>query len=46
MANIFTSNGRYPGTKIALKDKYKRLYHFTSFDTFPDFIIGTPNSDT
>lgn len=34
MANIFTSNGRYPGTKLALKDKYKRLYHFTSFDTF------------
>lgn len=34
MANIFTSNGRYPGTKLVLKEKYKRLYHFTSFDTF------------
>lgn len=30
----YTSHGHYPGTKLIGKDRYKRLYHFTSFDTF------------
>lgn len=29
-----TSNGVYPGQKLKGKDKYQKLYHFTSFDTF------------
>lgn len=30
----YTSNGVYPGQKLKGKDRYKKLYHFTSFDTF------------
>lgn len=30
----FTANGRFPGDKLKGKDRYKKLYHYTSFDTF------------
>lgn len=30
----YTSNGIYPGQKLKGKNRYKKLYHFTSFDTF------------
>lgn len=31
---IYTVNGTFPGNKLRGKDRYKRLYHYTSFDTF------------
>lgn len=31
---IYTSNGCYPGMKLKGKNRYKKLYHYTSFDTF------------
>ena len=31
---MITSHGKYPGTKLKGSDRFKRLYHFTSFDTF------------
>lgn len=30
----YTSNGKYPGTKLEGGEKYRRLYHYTSFNTF------------
>ena len=30
----FTAIGRYPGDKLKGKERYKKLYHYTSFDTF------------
>lgn len=34
MRKIHTSHGVYPGEKLKKDERYKRLYHFTSFDTF------------
>ena len=34
MIKIHTTHGVYPGVKLKLNERYKRLYHFTSFDTF------------
>lgn len=34
MKRMFTSHGQYPGTRLIGKDRFKRLYHFTSFETF------------
>lgn len=35
MAKItITESGVYPGYKLTGKDRYKKLYHYTSFDTF------------
>lgn len=34
MKIITTVNGNYPGGRLTGKDRYKRLYHYTSFDTF------------
>ncbi|MBD5258384.1 MAG: DUF2971 domain-containing protein [Barnesiella sp.] len=34
MKKIHTTHGIYPGTKLKQDERYKRLYHFTSFDTF------------
>lgn len=31
---INTVNGKYPGSRLIGKNRYKRLYHYTSFDTF------------
>lgn len=31
---MLTLEGEYPGRKLKGKDKYKRLYHYTSFDSF------------
>lgn len=31
---IYTLQGEYPGTKLKGKEKYKKLYHYTSFDSF------------
>lgn len=31
---MLTSHGKYPGTKLKGVDRFKRLYHFTSFDSF------------
>lgn len=30
----WTSNGKYPGNPLSDEEKYQKLYHFTSFDTF------------
>ena len=30
----YTAIGRYPGDKLKGKERYKKLYHYTSFDTF------------
>lgn len=30
----YTINGRFPGHKLKGVDRYKKLYHYTSFDTF------------
>lgn len=29
-----TNNGPYPGKKLKVVERYKRLYHYTSFDSF------------
>ena len=29
-----TSNGEFPGKKLEGEEKYRRLYHYTSFNTF------------
>lgn len=34
MSTIWTVNGQYPGTKLKGKERFKRLYHYTSFDAF------------
>lgn len=34
MKKIYTPHGEYPGKKLNGEERYKRLYHFTSFDTF------------
>lgn len=34
MKKICTTHGEYPGTKLKQNERYKRLYHFTSFETF------------
>lgn len=34
MRKIYTSHGEFPGSKLVGKERYQRLYHFTSFDTF------------
>lgn len=34
MKKIHTTHGIYPGTKLKQGERYKRLYHFTSFETF------------
>ena len=31
---MLTLEGEYPGRKLKGKDKYERLYHYTSFDSF------------
>ena len=31
---IYTSNGEYPGKKLKGEERYKKLYHYTSFDSF------------
>lgn len=34
MKITYTDNGCFPGKKLKGKERYKRLYHYTSFDTF------------
>lgn len=34
MNKIYTSHGEYPGQKLVGSERYKKLYHFTSFDSF------------
>lgn len=31
---VFNSHGEFPGHKLKGKNRFQRLYHFTSFDTF------------
>jgi hypothetical protein len=30
----YTSNGEFPGRKLKGEEKYRKLYHYTSFNTF------------
>lgn len=34
MKRITTTHGHYPGTRLIGRDRFKRLYHFTSFESF------------
>ncbi|MFA6199458.1 MAG: DUF2971 domain-containing protein [Bacteroidales bacterium] len=31
---VITANGKFPGTKLKGKERYRKLYHYTSFETF------------
>lgn len=34
MKRLYTSHGEYPGDKLKGEERFKKLYHYTSFDTF------------
>lgn len=34
MKHVYNTNGEFPGTKLKGKERYAKLYHYTSFESF------------
>lgn len=34
MKHVYNANGKFPGTKLKGKERYSKLYHYTSFESF------------